>query len=171
LELPRRRHRRRRRGDHVDVVEPHQVHRLRPLHDRQQPLLVDAAAAARRRRRGRRLCRRAGGVADDVARRREDDVVQVQHGHLVGAEHVVAGAGARRAFHGSRRLLLHLLLLLRHLLLRRAAVGQRRSRVEGLVCDGVDPHLPELLLDVRVPVVLDLVVRPARQVRRDLGPP
>jgi hypothetical protein len=31
--------------------------------------------------------------------------------------------------------------------------------------------LTELLLEVRVPVVLDLVVRPARQLRRDHGPP
>jgi hypothetical protein len=48
---------------------------------------------------------------------------------------------------------------------------RRRSWLKGLVGDRVDAHLPELLLDVRVPVVLDLVVRPPRQLRRDLGPP
>jgi hypothetical protein len=36
---------------------------------------------------------------------------------------------------------------------------------------GVDAALPELLLDVRVPRVLHLVVRSARQLRRDLRPP
>jgi hypothetical protein len=39
------------------------------------------------------------------------------------------------------------------------------------VGERVDPHLLELLLDVGVPVVLDLVVRSPWQVRRDLGPP
>jgi putative hemolysin len=36
---------------------------------------------------------------------------------------------------------------------------------------GVEPHLYETLLEVRVPEVLDLVVRPPRQARRDLRPP
>ena len=36
-----------------------------------------------------------------------------------------------------------------------------------LVRDGVDAGAQELLADVRVPVVLDLVVRPARQLGRD----
>jgi hypothetical protein len=40
-----------------------------------------------------------------------------------------------------------------------------------LVRDGVDAHAQELLPDVRVPVVLDLVVRPALQLRRDRRPP
>jgi len=35
---------------------------------------------------------------------------------------------------------------------------------------GVEAHLDEPLLEVRVPEVLDLVVRPARQVRRDRRP-
>jgi hypothetical protein len=43
--------------------------------------------------------------------------------------------------------------------------------VERLVGGGVDALLPELLLDARVPEVFDLVVRPPRQLRRDLGPP
>src|SRR5699024_1112886 len=34
-----------------------------------------------------------------------------------------------------------------------------------------DPALPELLLDVRVPEVLHLVVRPPRQLRSNLRPP
>jgi hypothetical protein len=41
----------------------------------------------------------------------------------------------------------------------------------GLVRDGVDAHLGEALLEVRVPVVLDLVVRALGQVRRDRRPP
>jgi hypothetical protein len=40
-----------------------------------------------------------------------------------------------------------------------------------LVRDGVDAHAQQLLPDVRVPVVLDLVVRPAVQVRCDRRPP
>jgi hypothetical protein len=47
-----------------------------------------------------------------------------------------------------------------------------RGRVgAGLVRDGVDAHLGEPLLEVRVPVVLDLVVRSLGQVRRDRRPP
>jgi hypothetical protein len=42
---------------------------------------------------------------------------------------------------------------------------------EWLVRAGVDAALPELLLDARIPEVLDLVVRPAGQLRCDLGPP
>jgi hypothetical protein len=42
---------------------------------------------------------------------------------------------------------------------------------DGFVRVGVDAALPELLLDAAVPEVLDLVVRPPRQVRRDLRPP
>jgi hypothetical protein len=38
------------------------------------------------------------------------------------------------------------------------------------VRDGVNANLPELL-DVGVPMVLDLVVRPPGKPRRDLGPP
>uniref|UniRef100_A0A0A9D9Y1 Uncharacterized protein n=1 Tax=Arundo donax TaxID=35708 RepID=A0A0A9D9Y1_ARUDO len=45
------------------------------------------------------------------------------------------------------------------------------SWAEWPVSDGVDAHLLELLLDVGVPVVLDLVVRPPGEPRRDLGPP
>jgi hypothetical protein len=41
----------------------------------------------------------------------------------------------------------------------------------GLVRDGVDAHLGEPLLEVRVPVVLDLVVCALGQVRRDRRPP
>ena len=49
---------------------------------------------------------------------------------------------------------------------------RRRGRLgERLVGGGVDAALPEPLLDVRVPKVLDLVVRPARQLRRNLRPP
>jgi hypothetical protein len=43
--------------------------------------------------------------------------------------------------------------------------------VERLVRAGVDAALSELLLDARIPEVLDLVVRPAGQLRCDLGPP
>ena len=39
-----------------------------------------------------------------------------------------------------------------------------------LVRDGVDAGAQELLPDVRVPVVLDLVIRPAVEVRRDRRP-
>jgi hypothetical protein len=45
------------------------------------------------------------------------------------------------------------------------------SAAERPVRDGVNAHLPELLLDVCVPVVLDLVVRPPGEPSRDLGPP
>ena len=56
-------------------------------------------------------------------------------------------------------------------------VRQRRARLRGgargdwLVRGRVDASLPELLLEAAVPEVLDLVVRPPRQVRRDLRPP
>ena len=43
--------------------------------------------------------------------------------------------------------------------------------VERLVRGRVDAPLPELLLDARVPEVFNLVVRPPRQLRCDLGPP
>jgi len=59
-------------------------------------------------------------------------------------------------------------------LLRRRRLFQcRRRRVggDGLVGAGVDAALAQLLLEAAVPEVLDLVVRPARQVRRDLRPP
>jgi len=36
---------------------------------------------------------------------------------------------------------------------------------------GIDPHLEQLLLDARVPEVLDLVVSPTRKMCRNLGPP
>jgi hypothetical protein len=39
------------------------------------------------------------------------------------------------------------------------------------VRDWIDPHLLELLLDVCVPVILDLVVRPPWQARRDFRAP
>jgi hypothetical protein len=42
---------------------------------------------------------------------------------------------------------------------------------EGLVRDGVDAHPGQLLLQLGVPVVLDVVVRPTRQLRRDHRPP
>jgi hypothetical protein len=42
---------------------------------------------------------------------------------------------------------------------------------EGLVRDGVDAHPGQLLLELGVPVVLDVVVRPPRQLRRDHRPP
>jgi hypothetical protein len=170
LELPRRRAR-----DHV--VKPRglwPLHHLRPL----RPLAVDdAAATARCWRRGvvgvgrggggggrsRRVSRAdaaavgRGQRVEDVAW--NDDVVQeVRHGHLVDAERLVAKTW-RRDFRDGL------------LLLRRAAGAAVRSGLEGPVGGGVDAHLPELLLDVGVPVVLDLVVRPSRQVRRDLGPP
>ena len=51
-----------------------------------------------------------------------------------------------------------------------AAVGEEVGW-QALVGDGVDAHSQQLLLDVRVPVVLDLVVRPPVQVRRDRRPP
>ena len=38
------------------------------------------------------------------------------------------------------------------------------------MCHGVDSHLPQLLLDVGVPVVLDLVISSTREMRCDLGP-
>jgi hypothetical protein len=44
-------------------------------------------------------------------------------------------------------------------------------RLQWLVGDGVDAHPEELLPDARAPVVLDLVVRPPGEPRRDLGPP
>jgi hypothetical protein len=50
--------------------------------------------------------------------------------------------------------------------------GAGAARVgAGLVRDGVDAHLGEALLEVRVPVVLDLIVRALGQVRRDRRPP
>jgi hypothetical protein len=39
------------------------------------------------------------------------------------------------------------------------------------VGDGVDPALPQLLAQLRVPVVLHVVVRPPRQLVRDQRPP
>jgi len=46
-------------------------------------------------------------------------------------------------------------------------VGDRR---DVLVSEGVDPHFLQFLLDVRVPVVLDLVVSSTRKVSRNLRP-
>jgi hypothetical protein len=57
---------------------------------------------------------------------------------------------------------------------RRGGGGDGEQQVVGgqaLVRDGVDAHAQQLLADVRVPVVLDLVVRPPVQVRRDRRPP
>jgi hypothetical protein len=42
---------------------------------------------------------------------------------------------------------------------------------DGAVGDGVDPALPQLLAQLRVPVVLDVVVRAPRQLVRDQRPP
>jgi hypothetical protein len=53
---------------------------------------------------------------------------------------------------------------LRHVA-RGGATGGRAGRGRG------EAHPAQLLLEVRVPVVLDLVVRPAGQLRRDHGPP
>jgi hypothetical protein len=90
--------------------------------------------------------------------------------------HVVVLVGARRQ--PLRRCLLAGVVvatfLFSHHLRRIALLRQRQGlsgRRERPVGDGVDAHLLELLLDVGVPVVLDLVVRPPRQPRRDLGPP
>ena len=46
-----------------------------------------------------------------------------------------------------------------------------RSRRDGLVSEGVDPHFLQFLLDVSVPVVLDLVVSSPREVSCNLRPP
>ena len=55
---------------------------------------------------------------------------------------------------------------------RGAAAAARADRVGArLVRDRVDAHLGQPLLEVRVPVVLDLVVGALRQVRRDRRPP
>jgi hypothetical protein len=45
-----------------------------------------------------------------------------------------------------------------------------RVLVDGAVCHRVDPPAQQLPPDVRVPVVLDLVVGPARQPSSDQGP-
>ena len=45
-----------------------------------------------------------------------------------------------------------------------------RVLVDGAVCHRVDPPAQQLPPDVRVPVVLDLVVRPSRQPSSDQGP-
>jgi hypothetical protein len=45
------------------------------------------------------------------------------------------------------------------------------AATEQLVCLRVDASGEEFALDVRVPVVLDLVVRPARQTPGDQRPP
>lgn len=36
---------------------------------------------------------------------------------------------------------------------------------------GIDPSLPQFFLDRRIPQILYLVVRPSRQLRRNLRPP
>jgi hypothetical protein len=48
-------------------------------------------------------------------------------------------------------------------------VGQELR--DGLVRDRVDAHLTQLLLEPRVPVVLDIVVGAARQLCGDQRPP
>jgi hypothetical protein len=73
---------------------------------------------------------------------------------------VLVGAGR------SMRRILPLLLLL----CRQGFTGLGWA-AERPVRDGVNAHPPELLLDVCVPVVLDLVVRPPGEPSRDLGPP
>jgi hypothetical protein len=107
----------------------------------------------------------------------------VQCRHAAAAAQVEAEVDHReRVEHGRRRLLA----LLRQavgvgagagssgLTVVVSSVRQRRARLrrgDWLVRGRVDAALPELLLQAAVPEVLDLVVRPPRQVRRDLRPP
>jgi hypothetical protein len=52
---------------------------------------------------------------------------------------------------------------------RRGPIALLRRLGAGTAFPGA--RLGELLLEVRVPVVLDVIVRPLRQVRRNRGPP
>ena len=45
------------------------------------------------------------------------------------------------------------------------------NRRDGLVSKGADPHFLQLLLDVGVPVVLDLIISSPREVSCNLKPP
>ena len=100
-------------------------------------------------------------VGRERRRRRRGRLLLLLHGRrrrylqLGVAEH--RAAGGRRPRRRRRR---------RRVRGRRGGVGSER-----LVGGGVDAAVPELLLDVRVPEVLDLVVGPPRQLRRDLRPP
>lgn len=49
-------------------------------------------------------------------------------------------------------------------------LDSRLVRTDELVRVGVDTHLPQFLLDARIPKVLDLVVGAARQLSGDLRP-
>ncbi|BAS89639.1 Os04g0470650, partial [Oryza sativa Japonica Group] len=99
-----------------------------------------------------------------------------------------AGAGAGAVVHGGRGEVGGALLgeEVEHLVLEAPQRGlgevrhlRRRQRGgdlghevrEGLVRDGVDAHPGQLLLQLRVPVVLHVVVRPPRKLRRDHRPP
>jgi hypothetical protein len=96
----------------------------------------------------------------------------------------VEAASARRRL-ASRARLARLGLEPCALPLRRVALGVLRARGTAagpssacperigarLVRDRVDAHLGQPLLEVRVPVVLDLVVGALREVRRDRRPP
>lgn len=88
-----------------------------------------------------------------------------------------AGEGSRRALLGEE--VEHLVLEapqrglgeVRHLRRRQRGGDLGHEVREGLVRDGVDAHPGQLLLQLRVPVVLHVVVRPPRKLRRDHRPP
>jgi hypothetical protein len=105
------------------------------------------------------------GLADDVV------VLAVKRRHVSQVE---AEVRHRERVEHDRRLLLILSGAISRGLVALLVFRQCRGAAaasEGLVRAGVDAALPELLLDTAVPEVLDLVVRPPWQVRRDLRPP
>jgi len=173
----------RRRGVVPDGTEQR---RLRLLLDHHRVLLPLDDDRRRRKKRGHRRRRRgrlaaaAEGVPDVRAPQAQEDVrgfgaagLQVDGGGRGrgggggGGGRSRGGAGRRGGGgeEGEARLGLEPSRLpLRHVA-RGGAAGGRAWRWL------VEAHPAQLLLEVRVPVVLDLVVRPARELRRDHGPP
>jgi hypothetical protein len=140
---------------------------LRRLHD------AGRGRCGGRGRAGRRdHGRRAGGRGGDGARR--GDLVRLdQRQFLRLCRWLLQDLAAvlRRLLLRRLRFLLWRFWGLLHLQGRRGSCRSRGLLLQWEVGDGVDAHPEELLPDVGVPVVLDLVVRPPRQPRRDLGPP
>jgi hypothetical protein len=138
-----------------DAIHAEQVHGLRPLH-----------AGHRRGGAGRRDHGRGAGVgrgnraAVACRCRRRHDLVRLDHRRDI--------VFPRALLHDKLAAVLQLLQLqffllpVALLLLLGGSRSRSRRFLQRQVGDGVDPHPDELLADVCVPVVLDLVVRPAR---------